>query len=283
MRHTDGTFHAADGLTIFRRAWLPDGDASAVVLLFHGLGEHSGRYEHVAAALVARGAAVHALDHRGHGRSEGRRVFVKTYAEFQTDLLQFRRLVEAEHPGVPLVVLGHSMGGNLAMGHVLDHQEGVAGLALSGAALQIPSDVSPVLRTVAGVLAKVAPGVRPQGLSADAVSRDPAVVAAYRADTLVFTGKISAGLAGALFASIDSFQPRFAELRLPLLVMHGTDDQLVPVSSSRALVAAAVNARVTSHFYEGLYHEIFNEPEQQQVLADLSAWFDGVLGRSVTP
>lgn len=280
MRHTEGTFTASDGLAIFHQAWLPDGDPRAVVLLFHGLGEHSGRYQYLAGSLVGAGCAVHALDHRGHGRSDGKRVFVKRYAEFQADLLQFRTLVEGQHPGSPLIVLGHSMGGNLAMGHVLDHQAGVAGLALSGAALQIPSDVSPALRTVAGVLAKIAPGLRPQGLDASAISRDPDVVAQYRADPLVFTGKISAGLAGALFESIDGFQRRFAELRLPLLVMHGTDDKLVPVSSSHALEAAAVNATVTTHYYDGLFHEIFNEPERDRVIGDLIAWLDGVLGSS---
>lgn len=279
MRHTEGTFTASDGLTIFHQAWLPDGEPKAVVLLLHGLGEHSGRYTHVATALVEHGYAVCALDHRGHGRSQGKRVFVKEYAEFQRDLLQFRRLVEQQHPGLPLFVFGHSMGGNLALGHVLDHQDGVRGLALSGAALAVTDDVSPALKKIAGVLAKVAPGVRPQGLDASAVSRDPAVVAAYLADPLVYSGKVSAGLAGALFGAIDRFPARFAELRLPLLVMHGTADRLVPVAGSRALEAGAVNADVTSHYYDGLYHEILNEPEQQQVIADLRVWLDGVLGQ----
>lgn len=279
MRQSEGTFTASDGLTISHRAWTPDGDPKAVVLLFHGLGEHSGRYAHVATALVDGGFAVHALDHRGHGRSEGKRVFVKEYAELQRDLLQFRRLVEEQHPGLPLFVLGHSMGGNLALGHVLDHPDGVRGLALSGAALAVNDDVSPALRKVAGVLAKVAPGLRPQGLDATAVSRDPAVVQAYLADPLNFTGKVSAGLAGALLGAIDRFPSRFAELRLPLLIMHGTADRLVPVAGSRALEAGAVNADVTSHYYEGLYHEIMNEPEQQQVIADLRAWLDDTLGQ----
>lgn len=279
MRQTESTFIAFDGLTIFHRAWLPDGEPKAVVLLFHGLGEHSGRYGHVAAALVERGYAVHAPDHRGHGRSEGKRVFVRDYDEFQRDLLQFRRIVEQEHPRLPLFVLGHSMGGNLAMGHVLDHQDGVRGLALSGAALAVTPDVSPALQKVAGVLAKVAPGLRPQGLDAGAVSRDPAVVQAYLSDPLVYSGKVSAGLAGALFGAIDRFPVRFRELRLPLLIMHGTADRLVPVSGSRALEAGATNATVTTHYYEGLFHEILNEPEQQQVIGDLLVWLDGVLGQ----
>ncbi len=277
MRHTEGTLTSADGLGLFHQSWLPDGDGRALVLLVHGLGEHSGRYAHVARTLVDTGYAVHALDHRGHGRSEGKRAFVKSYDEFMDDLMLFRRHVESQHPGLPLIVLGHSMGGNLAVGHVLDHQAGVSGLALSGAALQVGDDLSPTQIKIFRAIAKVAPGFRPQGLSADAISRDPSVVSAYRNDPLVFTGKISAGLGAALIGAMERFPARYSELTLPVLVMHGTDDQLADIAGSRALVAGATNADVTSHYYDGLYHEIFNEPEQDRVLADLVAWIGGVV------
>ncbi len=276
-QHTEGTFTSFDGLEIYHQAWLPDGDPAAVVMLVHGLGEHSGRYAHVARSLNDAGFAVHALDHRGHGRSEGKRVFVKSYDEFMADLMQFRASLERQHQGVPLVVLGHSMGGNLAVGHVLDHQPGVAGLALSGAALQVGSDLTPTKLKMFRLIAKIAPAFRPEGLNADAISRDPAVVAAYRDDPLVFTGKISAGLGAALIDAMERFPDRYPELALPVLVMHGTEDQLASVDGSRALAAAAVNADVTAHYYEGLYHEIFNEPEHDQVLADLVSWIHDVI------
>ena len=274
MPITDSTLTTFDGLTLFCRAWTPDSSPKAAVMLLHGLGEHLGRYEHVAAALTGAGYAVHAVDHRGHGRSEGKRVYVKSYDEFMRDIAQFRESVVAAHPGVPLVVLGHSMGGNLAMGHVLDHPEGVAGLALSGPALKIGDDFSPIQLKIFKTIAKVAPGFRPQGLSADAISRDPAVVTAYQNDPLVFTGKISAGLGAALFSAMDSFPSRYPSLTMPILIVHGTEDQLADIAGSRALEAAAVNAQVTSHYYEGLYHEVFNEPEQEQVLGDVIAWLD---------
>lgn len=276
-QQTESNFTAFDGTNIFHRSWLPDGDASSVVMLVHGLGEHSGRYTHVAEALVDAGCAVHALDHRGHGRSDGKRVYVKSYDEFMADLVQFRAVVTAQHPDLPLIVLGHSMGGNLALGHVLDHQDGVAGLALSGPALAMGDDFSPARAKILRVVGKIAPGLRPQGLSADAISRDPEVVRAYRADPLVFTGKISAGLAAALTGAMERFPGRYAELRLPVLVMHGTEDRLAAIDGSRALERGAVNATVTTHYYEGLYHEIFNEPEQQRVLADLVAWVHSVV------
>lgn len=274
MLHTEGTFRAFDGETIHHQAWLPDASPRAVVLLVHGLGEHAGRYEHVAEALVDAGYAVRALDHRGHGRSSGKRAFVESYDELLRDLHQFRRLVTDEHPDIPLVLLGHSMGGNIAMGYTLGNPDGIAALVLSGPALQVGDDFSPLQLKVFGAIARIAPGLRPQGLSADAISRDPAVVEAYRNDPLVYTGKISAGLGAALIGAMQSFPDRYHELRLPILVLHGTDDQLADIDGSRELEAKAVDADLTAHYYDGLYHEVFNEPERDRVLADLTSWLD---------
>jgi acylglycerol lipase len=202
---------------------------------------------------------------------------VKSYDEFMRDLHQFRRMVVAEHPGLPLVLLGHSMGGNIVTGYVLGNQDGIAAMVLSGPALKVGDDFSPVQLKVFGLLAKVAPALRPQGLSADAISRDPAVVEAYRNDPLVFTGKVSAGLGAALIGAMQSFPSRYEQLRLPILLLHGTDDQLADIAGSKELEAAAVDAPVTSHYYDGLYHEVFNEPEQEQVLADLTTWLDATV------
>jgi acylglycerol lipase len=272
--HGESTFGTTDGLTLYRQWWLPAEDPKAVVMLFHGLGEHSGRYAHVAAALNAAGYAVHAVDHRGHGKSEGKPVFVKSYGEFMSDLVLFRDLVETAHPGLPLFVLGHSMGGNLAVGHALAHQDGLAGLALSGPALKVGDDIKPIQVKIIGVLGKLVPGFRPQALDASSISRDPAVVEAYRNDPLVYTGKMTAGIGWALIERMTEFPSQYGQLRLPVLVQHGTADSMANVEGSRELERLATNATVTSHFYEGLYHEIYNEPEQQAVLADLVAWLD---------
>ncbi len=274
MEHSEGTFTAYDGLTLYHQSWTPDRDAKGVVVIVHGLGEHSGRYQHVAERLVGSGCAVEALDLRGHGRSEGKRAFVKSYDEFMRDLAQFRRMVEQAHPDLPLVLLGHSMGGNLVVGHVLGNQTGVAGMALSGAALKIGDDFSSTQRAVFSVIAKVAPGYRPLALPAEAISRDPAVVERYRDDPLVFTGKIAAGLGAALFGAIDRFPAQSPSLTLPIWIGHGTADHLADIEGSRMLEAGATNAPVEAHYYEGLYHEIFNEPEREQVLDDLVAWLD---------
>lgn len=278
MERGEGSFTAVDGLEIFHRWWHPEGSARGVVIVIHGLGEHSGRYEHVAAALVDAGFAVHALDHRGHGRSAGKRTYVKSYDEFMHDLSQYRSLVVAEHPDVPLILLGHSMGGNLAMGHALREPDGIAGLALSGPALKVGDDLSPAKVRVAALVAKVAPGVRPQGLPADAISRDPAVVRAYEDDPLVFHGKMTAGIGAALIGAMATFPPRFRHLTMPIWLGHGTEDRLCNIEGTRELEAAAVNADVTAHYYDGLYHEIFNEPEQDEVISDLVTWLVAVTG-----
>ncbi|HUF97095.1 MAG TPA: lysophospholipase [Ilumatobacter sp.] len=276
--HGEANFGTTDGLTLYRQWWLPANDATAVVMVFHGLGEHSGRYAHVAAALNAAGYAVHAVDHRGHGKSGGKPTYVKSYGEFMSDLVLFRDLVETAHPGLPLFLLGHSMGGNLAMGHTLDHQDGLAGLALSGPALKLGDDIKAIQVKIIGVLGKLAPGFRPQGLDASSISRDPAVVQAYRDDPLVYTGKMSAGIGWALIEQMEKFPARYVELRLPISVQHGTSDTLTNIEGSCELERLAVNAPVTSRYYDGLYHEIYNEPEQADVIGDLVAWLDSVVG-----
>ena len=280
-RHAEGYLKSpVDGLAIYHQTWLPTSSPTAVVLLLHGLGEHSGRYRHVADALTGAGYAVHALDHRGHGRSGGRPVYVRSYRELTGDIAEFRAHVEAQHPGLPLVVLGHSMGANLAVGHVLDHQEGVAALVLSGAALQPGADLTPTKIALVKLVAKVAPGLRPEALDASSISRDEAVVQAYRDDPLVFTGKITAGIAAALVGAMQSFPARYPTLRLPILLLHGTADRLAAVDGARELQRLAVDAEVAAHYYDGLYHEVFNEPEREQVIGDLLAWLASVVSTS---
>jgi alpha-beta hydrolase superfamily lysophospholipase len=166
------------------------------------------------------------------------------------------------------------MGGAIAVGYALGDGADIEALALSGPALHIGDDFSAARIAVLGAIAKVAPALRPQGLPVDAISRDPAVVAAYRADPLVFSGKISAGLGAALIGAMRTFPGRYHELRMPILLLHGTDDRLADIAGSRSLEAAVVDVDVTAHYYDGLHHEVFNEPERDQVIADLLAWLD---------
>ena len=191
MQHDAGTLRTDDGLTLATRRWTPHARPKAAVVIVHGIGEHSGRYAHVAAHLLLHDYAVYAFDLRGHGRSEGHpRVYVASFDEYVSDLDCFLADVRKEHRG-PLFLLGHSMGGGIAALYVIERgTDGLAGLVLSSAALQIPADLSPLLQKAAGVLSRFLPKLPLTKLDTANLSRDPAVVRAYEEDPLVYTGGV---------------------------------------------------------------------------------------------
>ena len=271
-----GELRGAGGLRLFTRAWPAAGEPRAVVVLAHGAGEHCGRYAHVAARLVGEGFALHALDHRGHGRSEGRRAYVDRVANAVADLDQLVVLARERHPGVPLFLLGHSMGGMLALAYTLRHEERLDGLLLS-APLAALEAASPVMRAAGRLLSAIAPTLGIFDVDPERVSRDPEVVRAYVEDPLVHHGKLPARSIGEFAAAVDRFPSQVPRLRLPLLVMHGTGDRIVPMAASLMVHGGAGSEDKQLELYEGLYHEILNEPEQQQVMDDIVAWIQARL------
>lgn len=267
----EGGLTGVGGEQLYWQGRLPDGDPTGVLLVCHGLGEHSGRYGSVEDALVPDGWAVYGLDHRGHGRSTGRRAHLDRYSDWLTDFDTFRTFVTARHPGLPLFLLGHSMGGQIALAYALDHGAGLAGLVLSAPALAsnaVPKAAIPVLR----LLARMAPTTRPAGIDTTKVSKDPAVVADYQADPLVHHGNPTIGLFAALFGQFGVLTERSRELRLPVLLQHGTLDELTDPAGTRGLEAAIGTPDLTVRWYEGLWHEIYHEPEREQPLTDLRDW-----------
>ncbi|HET6257749.1 lysophospholipase [Pseudonocardia sp.] len=267
----EGRLGGARGVELYWQGRLPVGEATGVLLLSHGLGEHSGRYGNVVDALVPDGWAVYGVDHRGHGRSEGRRAHLVRYDDWLADFDAFRRQVAARHDGLPVFLLGHSMGGQIALAYALEHQDELRGLVLSAPALAsnaVPQAAVPVLRA----LAKVAPTLRPAGIDPTKISKDPAVVANYRADPLVHHGHPTLGLSTALFGQFDVLPERARALRIPVLMQYGTLDELVDVSGFRRLESTWGSSDRTVHRYEGLWHEIYNEPEREGPLSDLREW-----------
>lgn len=265
-----GRVSGAGGVEIHWQGWLPP-DPSGVLLISHGLGEHAGRYRTVVDTVLGDGWAVYGLDHRGHGRSGGRRAHLDRYQDFLDDLDAVRRSVVARHPGLPLVLLGHSMGGQIALAYALEHQHELHALVLSAPALAstaVPAPVVAVLRR----LAPLAPTLRPAGIDESRISKDPRVVAAYRADPLVHHGHPTLGLSVALFAAMDVLGERARALRLPVLLMHGTADVLTEPEGSRLLATTCGAPDLSVRWYDGLWHEIFNEPEREAPLADLREW-----------
>lgn len=265
-----GRVAGAAGVEIYWRGWVPP-DPSGVLLICHGLGEHCGRYGTVVDAVLPDGWAVYGLDHRGHGRSGGRRAHLDRYQDLLDDLDAVRRTVTARHPGLPVVLLGHSMGGQIALAYALDHQDALRALVLSAPALAsraVPAAMVAVLRRVA----RFGPTLRPAGIDESRISKDPRVVAAYRADPLVHHGNPTLGLSAALFAAMDALPERARALRLPLLLMHGTADELTEPDGSRLLERTSGSPDQTVRWYDGLWHEIFHEPERDGPLTDLRQW-----------
>ena len=272
MNHVDGRFTGTGGVEIYWQAWRP-AEARAVVVIAHGAGEHSRRYEHVARRLVDAGYAVYALDHRGHGLSKGRRALVDRMDRVIADVRTLVGRAAAENPGRPLFLLGHSMGGTIGIAFAARHQQDLAGLALSGPVAVLEA-ASPALRVIASVLSTLTPGLGVFAVDASLVSRDPEVVRAYREDPLVFHGKLPARTVAELAAAVGRFPAEVPTIRLPLLVMHGTEDALAPVAGATMVHERAASGDKTLKLYEGLYHEILNEPERQTVLDDLLSWLD---------
>jgi alpha-beta hydrolase superfamily lysophospholipase len=270
-RRVEGRFTGARGVEIYWQGRLPAGEPTGVLLVVHGLGEHSGRYGNVEDAVLPDGWAVYGLDHRGHGRSGGRRTHLVRYDDWLADLDAFRRQVVARHDGLPVVMLGHSMGGQIALAYALEHQDTLSGLVLSAPALRnnsLPKATAAVLRS----LALVAPTLRPAGIDTTKISKDPEVVAAYQADPLVHHGRPTLGLSSALFAQFDVLPERARELRIPVLMQHGDLDELVDPAGMRLLESTCGSPDRTVHWYEGLWHEIYNEPERDRPLSDLRKW-----------
>jgi acylglycerol lipase len=271
VTHEEGELEGVGGLRLFTQAWLPEGEPSAVVVLAHGAGEHSGRYAHVAERFTGEGLALHALDHRGHGRSEGRRAYIDRIANAVADLEQVVGLSRERHPAAPLFLFGHSVGGCLAIDYALRHQERLDGLLLSApvAALEVAAAAT---RLVGKLLSTLAPHVGVFGVDPELVSRDPEVVRAYAEDPLVHHGKLPARTVGELATAVEGFPARVPELTLPLLVMHGTGDRIVPIAASLMVHDGALSEDKRLELYDGLYHEILNEPEQQLVMDDALGW-----------
>jgi alpha-beta hydrolase superfamily lysophospholipase len=276
------SFTGVGGTNIVYDLYEPEGGSPrGLILVVHGVAEHAGRYHHLADLLVGLGLRVAILDHRGHGRSGGKRLLVRDLSELSADVESLRTLEVVA--GAPTFLLGHSMGGCVALDYALDHQSSLTALALSAPAVLPGDDINPVLMRVAKVLGKLVPGMPGQQLSSASISRDPAVVKAYDDDPLVFRGKLSAGIGGAMLRTMDSFPSRLPSLTLPLLVMSGSDDKLVNPDGARLVDRLAGSKDKTLKMYDGLYHEVFNEPEKEQVLGDLRAWLEAHLTTPAPP
>ena len=272
ITHEEGRLDGVGGVEIFWQSWTPS-PVRAVVVLAHGASEHSGRYAWTAEQLGERGYATFAIDHRGHGRSAGARAYIDRIDHAVEDVDRLVAVTTAAHPDVPLFLLGHSVGGCIALAYAVKHQDKLDGLLLSGplAALEAASLVE---RVAGHVLSRVAPRLGVIDIDSTTVSRDPAVVRDYESDPLNHHGKLPARTVHELAATVARFPEDVTRLTLPMLILHGSDDRLVPIHGSEMVDAQAASDDKTFIRYEGLYHEILNEPERERVVGDIAEWLD---------
>lgn len=264
---------AGAGDRLHYRHW-PVEAPKAVALLTHGYAEHVGRYEHVAAALNKAGYAVVAVDLWGHGKSDGVRGYAPAFSVFLDGVDALCVEAKRLYPGAPLFLIGHSMGGLVAAAYLVERQSEFAGAVLSGPAVKPVGEQPGVVLFIGRLLSRIAPKAGLIGLDPTLVSRDPNVVADYVGDPLVYKGKISARLGAEMIDAMSKIEADAAKIKLPVLLMHGADDGLTSVDGSRLLHARIASADKTLKIYDGFYHEIFNDPGKDGVIADMIAWLD---------
>ncbi len=276
MEYEEGSFEGSGGVELYRRWWRPTGRTRAVLAIVHGMGEHCGRYRNVTDALVPRGYAVHAFDLRGAGRSPGQRGHIDSWSQYRHDVDSFLRAIGEQEPlsGVPLFLMGHSMGGLIVLDYVLRRPAGLAGTIASAPGLEPLGVAKPWMVALARLLTRIWPSFSIDvELEVAAVSRDPAVVEAYAEDPLCHSkGSVRWGTES--LAAIEWIKAHPGDLEIPILMVHGSRDRLVSPSGTTAFFDAITYPDKEIHLYEGGYHEPHNDLGHQQVLADYQRWLE---------
>jgi alpha-beta hydrolase superfamily lysophospholipase len=271
VNESTDTLKTADGIDLYLRRWQAEAPHQWTFVIVHGLGEHGGRYQHLAAWFTPLGATVYAMDHRGHGRSGGQRGHAPSMTALLDDIDLVVQRARGESGG-PLVIIGHSFGGLLALAYALDRSGNLDKAVFSAPALVPKVKVPAWKQALANVLPRIAPRTSfANEIDPTVLSHDPAIARAYTGDSLVHN-QITAGLYASTVARGETFIARAPALQLPFLLLHGRDDQIVdPIGSQRFFAAATAPGRAFI-LYPGLYHEIFNEVEQEKVFQDIESW-----------
>lgn len=272
-RPEEGTFQGANGLELFWQRWTCRDLARAVVAIVHGFGEHSGRYSRLVEYLVPRGYTVYGFDHRGHGRSPGRRGYITEWGEFRDDVDAFLDLIARQEPHRPVFLFGHSLGALIALEYTLHHPRDLQGLIVSGLPLG-EIGLPRALFTLSRLLSRLWPTFS-LDLTANfaRLSRDPAIAEEWRADPLVH-GRGTARLGTELQDAVVRTKARAGDVRLPLLMLHGAEDLVVPPAPAREFFARVIHPDKERHEYPGGYHEPHNDVDAERTFRDIDDWLD---------
>ncbi|HSE38662.1 MAG TPA: lysophospholipase [Blastocatellia bacterium] len=271
MTYIEETVTATDGLRLYLRRH-EHADARAEVLITHGFGEHSGRYGALTEHLVNHRYSVTAYDHRGHGLSDGLPGHVESFAEYDEDLARLIGSVRSRSQTKCLFLIGHSMGGLIALRHVAQKGGTLSGAVISAPLIEVAVPVPARKLMIARVGARMAPRMRLDNeINPSYLSRDPEVGRAYSADPLV-NRKVSPKWFAEATRAMQEVAEWGPRITLPLLVMHGTDDRLASVDATKRMFDRVASADKELVIYPGFYHELFNEPEKQDVFDRVTEW-----------
>jgi alpha-beta hydrolase superfamily lysophospholipase len=271
MRDKSGSFDSVKG-NIYTRQWLPEETPKALVLLVHGMAEHCGRYQHMGKYLTLSGYALCGLDLPGHGNSAGPRGYVDSFEDFSAVVLQYYAMLIEKYPGIPVFLLGHSMGGLIASNLLLTHQSKFKGCILSAAAIRSPVQPPAFQMMILKLLSVITPKLGVIQLDSDGVNSDPQKVKQYLNDPLNYIGKISARLVIGLFNTMLIVVSSASEIKLPLLLLHGADDPMTSVDGSQLLIDQCGSKDKKLFIYPGLRHEVFNESINMEIFSAVSSW-----------
>ncbi|MDO9554182.1 alpha/beta hydrolase [Rhodonellum sp.] len=275
MKHLETEYTTHDGIKLYLQAWLPE-VPKAAVLIVHGLGEHSGRYMHFAEKLASRHISVFTFDGRGHGKSSlpSPTAYFENYEDYLKDIDALFGKVKGFAGSIPSFIFGHSMGGGLVTSYVVNYQPDARGIVLSAAALMPAENVSKILIAASAWISKLAPKLKVLKLDSKMVSRDQEEVRKYDEDPLVYHQAVAARTAYEILRMMGQVEEKMPSFTLPILILHGTDDKLINPKGSDLLYGKISSRDKNLIKYPGLYHELLNEFEKEQIMDEILIWIE---------
>ena len=277
MEHIEGIFRGVREAKIYYQTYLPENGIKGAIIIVHGLGEHSGRYGNLVDYFLPQGFAIYGFDLLGHGKSEGEREFVHQYEDFTEILTIYKNKVKSRQPGKPIFLLGHSMGGLIAAEYLIDHSREFDGAIISAPLIAVPDNINKLTIIAGKLFSTIVPKMGITGIDPTSISKDPEVVNNYINDPLVYNGKTTARLSVELLKAIIRVNDEMEKIIVPFIVLQGSEDRLVNPEGANMLHEKAGSEDKTIRLYDGLYHEIFNEPERGEVLSDVAEWLNARL------
>lgn len=266
----ESSFEGLGGLKIFTRSWTPSAKPRAVMILVHGFNAHSGYMIWPGEQFAADGLATYALDLRGRGMSDGERFYIDKFSDYLSDVNGLVEIARSENPGLPIFMLGHSAGGVIATSYVFEHQDEITGLICESFACDvgIPDVAALLLRG----LSHIAPHLNVFTLKNEIFSRDPAAVEAMNNDPLIKDESQPAETSAELLKAADRLTENFPKFKVPVFIIHGTDDKATRPEGSKFFYEHAGSTDKTLKLYEGHYHDLLNDLGKEEVMADILSW-----------